>query len=83
MGLNAAARIEPAAPSSGGHVFPHDFSVSHLPQYRNYSEAAVHSNFESELQSGQLVWRVINVDEPENKFIKDYQLYSKHLIVSE
>ena len=50
----------------------------------NYSKTAVHSNFENEMQSGKLVWRVINVDAPENKqFIKDYQLYSKHLIVSE
>lgn len=50
----------------------------------NSSGATIHSNFEDELQSGKLVWRVINVDKPLNKhFIKDYQLYSKHLIVSE
>jgi hypothetical protein len=49
-----------------------------------YSKDAVHFNFEDELKSGKLVWRVINVEEPEYKhFVKDYQLYSKHLIVSE
>lgn len=49
-----------------------------------YSNDAVHLNFEDELKSGTLVWRIINVDEPAHKhFVKDYQLYSKHLIVSE
>jgi len=48
------------------------------------SALAVKSNFENELTSGKVVWRVVNVEEPENKhFVKDYNLYSKHLIVSE
>lgn len=60
------------------------FRCSTCHKIENYSAAAVHSNFEDELQSEKLVWRVINVDEPLNKhFIKDYQMYSKHLIVSE
>lgn len=49
-----------------------------------YSKDAVFFNFEDALKSGKVVWRVINVYEPVNKhFIKDYKLYSKHLIVSE
>ncbi len=49
-----------------------------------YSKDAIHFNFEDELKSGKIVWRVINVEEPPNRhFIKDYRLYSKHLIVSE
>ena len=48
------------------------------------SDDAMKSNFGDALKSGKLVWRIINVDEPENKhFIQYYQLYSKHLIVSE
>jgi hypothetical protein len=48
------------------------------------SDEAVNSNFENELKTGKIVWRVINVDEPENEhYSKDYQLYSKHLIISE
>ena len=48
------------------------------------SSQAVKANFEDELKTGKVVWRVINVDEPENEhYRKDYQLYSKHLIVSE
>jgi len=49
-----------------------------------YAKDAVSSNFENEIKSGKLVWRVTNVDNPENRhFIKDYQLYTKSLIVSE
>ena len=48
------------------------------------SDETIHLYFDQQLKSGKLVWRVINVDKPENKhFIQDYQLYSKHLIVSE
>lgn len=48
------------------------------------STLAVKSHFEKELSTGEVVWRVINVDEPENAhYNKDYQLYTKSLIVSE
>jgi hypothetical protein len=48
------------------------------------SAQAVKLNFEEELKSGKVVWRVINVDEPENKhYNDDYQLYTKSLIISE
>jgi hypothetical protein len=48
------------------------------------SSLAVSSNFEDELKTGKIVWRIINVDEPENKhYNTDYQLYTKSLIISE
>jgi hypothetical protein len=48
------------------------------------SEQAVSLNFEEALKSGKVTWRVINVDEPENKhYNDDYQLYTKSLIISE
>jgi len=48
------------------------------------SSQAVKSHFENELKSGKVVWRTINVDEPENAhYNKDYQLYTKSLIVSD
>ncbi len=50
----------------------------------NYSAESIQNNFAEELKNGTLVWRAVNVDEPENQhFIKDYNLYSKHLIISE
>ena len=48
------------------------------------SSQAVKANFAYELKTGKVVWQVINVDEPENKhYNKDYQLYTKSLIISE
>lgn len=48
-----------------------------------YSEEALLTGFESELADSSLVWRAVNYDEKENKhYIKDYQLYTKTLILS-
>ncbi len=43
----------------------------------------VETRFTQQLQSGTLVFRTLNVDEPEHKhFVDDYQLVSKTVIVS-
>lgn len=48
------------------------------------SAEIVKNNFADELKNGTLIWRVINVDEPENQhYADDYKLYTKSLIVSE
>jgi len=49
-----------------------------------YSEEAIRSEFADELASGRLVWRVVNIDEPENEhFIKDFELVTKSLVLTE
>ncbi len=49
----------------------------------SYSEEALLTGFESELADSSLVWRAVNYDEEENEhYIKDYQLYTKTLILS-
>jgi hypothetical protein len=49
-----------------------------------YSAEAIQNNFSEELKNGSLVWRTVNTDEPENQhYSKDYQLYTKSLIISE
>ena len=48
-----------------------------------YSKEAIESNFKSEIASGKLEFRAINVDEKVNAhFISEYQLYTKALILS-
>jgi hypothetical protein len=48
-----------------------------------YSRVAIEEGFADELKSGRLEFRAINYDEKENKhYIKDYQLYTKSLIIS-
>lgn len=49
-----------------------------------YTEEAVKDAFGEEIRKGRLVWRMINTDEKVNKhFLKDYQLYTKSVIVAE
>ena len=49
-----------------------------------YTDEAIHNGFAGQLDGGQLEWRVVNIDEPENKhFIEDYQLYTKSVILSD
>ena len=49
-----------------------------------YSEEAITKEFTNEIASGRLAWRVVNVDEPENKhFVEDFALASKSLVLAE
>ncbi len=49
----------------------------------SYSEEALLTGFEQQLADSSLIWRAVNYDEEENKhYIKDYQLYTKTLILS-
>lgn len=47
-----------------------------------YSEEAITQGFAEELASGQLAWRVVNIDEVRNKhFVKDFELVTKSLVL--
>lgn len=48
-----------------------------------YSKEAIENNFKSELASGKLEFKVVNIEERANEhFINDYQLYTKSLVLS-
>lgn len=56
-------------------------SCTTIEELTNFS---IINGFKKELESGQLVFQAINVETPENQhFVKDYQLYTKSVIVSE
>ena len=64
--------------------FHTNFRCPTCHRLEEYSRDTVQSAFAGELEQGKVVFRVINVDDPENQhFIKDYKLYTKSLIVSE
>jgi hypothetical protein len=47
-----------------------------------YSREAIEAAFPRELKDGRLAWKVVNVEEKGNEhFIKDYQLYTKSLVL--
>ena len=48
-----------------------------------YSKEAIESNFKSELASGKLEFKAVNIEEKGNAhFVNDYQLYTKALVLS-
>ena len=80
----AATEIQKPSHYLVATYFHNTFRCPTCKKIEAFSAEAINNNFENELKNGTLVWRVINVDEPENEhFTKDYQLYSKHLIISE
>lgn len=49
-----------------------------------YADEAVQQGFPEALQNGALEWRVINVDETENRhFIQDFQLVTRSVVLAE
>ena len=56
------------------------------PCYRieNWSETAIKDRFGQALQNGKLSWKPVKVDQAGNKhFIKDYNLYTKSVVIVE
>ena len=49
-----------------------------------YAKAAVEGKYGEQLKSGQLKWKVVNTDEPDNEhFVEDFGLVSSSLVVVE
>jgi hypothetical protein len=49
-----------------------------------YAEEAVSRGFADELATGRLAWRVVNVDQPENRhFVRDFELVTKSVVLVE
>jgi hypothetical protein len=49
-----------------------------------YSKLAIETAFAADLASGRLQWRMINIEDTGNEhFVKDYQLFTKSLVLSE
>ena len=60
------------------------FAVITAITIEQYSKEAIEKYFPEQLKNGKLAFTVINIDEPENEhFIKDYQLYTRSLVVAE
>lgn len=49
-----------------------------------YAKEAIEAAFPELLREGLLVWRPVNIDEPEHRhFVQDYQLATRSLIIAE
>jgi hypothetical protein len=76
---------EPQANKGDVNIVYYFYTTARCPScYRieTFTKEAVEKNYAKLLKSGQLVWKMINVDEPENThFIKDYQLFTKSVVL--
>lgn len=86
----AAPAVAGAAdpPAEKNRIVVYYFHTTHrcasCKKIEAYTEEAVKDAFAEEIKQGRLVWRMVNTDEKPNKhYVKDYQLYTKSVIVSE
>lgn len=65
------------------YYFHGDMRCRTCHKLEQYSKEAIETNFKDELKSGKLEFKVINVEDKGNQhYGKDYQLYTKSLILS-
>ena len=65
------------------YYFHTTFRCPSCHKIEQYTEAALKDSFSSELESGRLVYEVVNVEDKGNEhFVKDYQLYTKSVVLS-
>jgi len=72
-----------AAPKVIAYYFHGDFRCSNCYKIEKYSKEAIDKYFAKELESGELEYKIVNLDEKGNgHFAKDYKLYTKSLVIS-
>ena len=85
LGLVAVsfAADNPMAEKVYAYYFHGSMRCATCYKLEQYSKEAIESNFKSELASGKVEFKVINIEEKGNvHFINDYQLYTKALVLS-
>ena len=66
------------------YYFHGDFRCDSCKKIEQYSREAVEKYFVDQLKTGEVVFKIINTDRPENKhFINDDQLYTRSLVIAE
>jgi hypothetical protein len=72
-----------AAPKVIAYYFHGNFRCSNCYKIEQYSKEAIDKYFAKELTSGELEYKVINIDKKGNEhFAVDYKLYTKSLVIS-
>ena len=74
-----------SVPAGSNVVLYYFYGTARCPtcmKFESFTEEALQGEFAEQLDSGDLVWKMVNTDEPANKhFISDYELYSKSIVV--
>jgi len=65
------------------YYFHTTFRCPSCHKIEQYTEGALREYFKKEIESGDLVYKVINIEDKGNQhFVKDYQLYTKSVVLS-
>ncbi|PIW79889.1 MAG: hypothetical protein COZ98_05195 [Candidatus Omnitrophica bacterium CG_4_8_14_3_um_filter_43_15] len=65
------------------YYFHTTFRCSSCHNIEQYTEEAIKNNFAKEVETGELVYKVINIEEKGNEhFVQDYKLYTKSVVLS-
>ncbi|MFH1479361.1 MAG: nitrophenyl compound nitroreductase subunit ArsF family protein [Candidatus Omnitrophota bacterium] len=79
----AVAAENKAASKIIAYYFHGTFRCFTCTNMEKYSREAIETNFKDAVQSGKIEFKAINVEDKGNEhFTKDYQLYTKSLILS-
>jgi hypothetical protein len=66
------------------YYFHGTFRCPSCTKIEKWSYGAITDSFPEALEEGRLLWRAVNVEEPKNKhFVKQYDLFTKSLIITE
>jgi len=66
------------------YYFHGTYRCSSCTKIEEWSYEAIRNSFPEALEEGKLLWKPVNVEKPENKhFAKEYNLYTKSLIIVE
>jgi hypothetical protein len=66
------------------YYFHGDMRCPTCHKLETYAKEALDTYFANELASKDIIWKVVNVDKPENRhFIQDYKLVTKSVVLSE
>lgn len=79
----AQSAEKPPASFVKGYYFHGNFRCVNCHNIELYTKEAVERYFKSELDSGRIIFQVVNVEEKGNEhFVNDYQLYTKSVVLS-
>lgn len=81
----AVAQVDPIGPQAElvVYYFHGDIRCMTCEKLEGYARESLETDFADRMASGQILWKPVNVDKPENThFVKDYELVTKSVILS-
>ena len=83
LGLSAFAGEDKSSGQVIAYYFHGNFRCASCHAIEKYTKEALNDNFKDQIGSGELVIKVVNVEEKGNEhFVKDYKLYTKSVVLS-